>query len=89
LLQKAKNKVQANEAGDYKSADKSYDKIVRAVAVFKDSDNTDQLISLLDDSRPGVRMNAAIFTLPKYENVSLPILEEIAADKGAWHLQLK
>ncbi|RVT98131.1 hypothetical protein EOD41_17320 [Mucilaginibacter limnophilus] len=78
----AEKKAQANEVGDSKTANKSYDKTIKAVKVLKSNGSISSLLPLLNDNRLAVRMTAAIFLLSKYENISLPVLEAIASSEG-------
>ena len=72
----------ATEQGDYKSANKNYDIVVKIITYLKDNNAIDKLLIFLNNPSIGVRMAAATYLLPKYENEGLKTLDDIRNSKG-------
>lgn len=73
----ANNQAECSENGDYKSGNKSYQKIIDSVNYIKDNNSIDLLISFLSNESIGVKLWSACFLLPENESRSLKVLEEI------------
>ena len=83
LFQEAAIKhAEATEEGDYKTANKSYDLIAKAVTYLKKEDAIAELKHLICNSSAGVRLWAACYLLPITEKESISILEEISKSPG-------
>jgi len=72
------NHEKATEEGDFKTGNKSYDLITKAVAYLKDKDSIAELKPLLSNSSVGARLWAACFLLPVVEKQSITVLDEIS-----------
>ncbi len=68
----------AIENGDYKTANKAYDKIVQAANFLKSRNQILLLSDLLDHTSVGVRSWAACYLLPVAEVKAKSVLEEIS-----------
>lgn len=85
----ANNQAECSETGDYKSGNKSYQKIIDSVNFIKDNNFIDSLISFLSDESIGVRLWSAYFLLPENESHSLQILEQIEQENSIHSLTAK
>lgn len=74
--------AEATELGDYKTANKNYAIIVKAVTFLKEQGEMQKLSELLNHSSVGVRMWAATYLLPVSESEGLRILKQIAKGTG-------
>ena len=74
--------AEATELGDYKTANKSYDVISKAIAYLKEKNEIQFLSPFLNHPSVGVRMWAATHLLSVSENDSIKVLEQIAAETG-------
>lgn len=74
----------ATEQGEYKSANKHYDRIVRAIVFLKEHDALMSLQDFLDHPSAGVRTWAALYLsfLPGQEKEAECALEEVARGEG-------
>lgn len=72
----------ATEQGDYKTANKNYAIIVKAVTFLKEHNEIQKLSELLSHSSDGVRGWAATYLLPLKEREAMKALEEIAKGSG-------
>ncbi len=70
----------ATEQGDYKTANKNYVIIVKAVTFLKEHDEIEKLSELLSHSSDGVKGWAATYLLPVKEPEAMKALEEIAKE---------
>jgi hypothetical protein len=73
---------ECTENGNYKLANKNYDKIVKAVDYLKKESKRDYLYQFLGDLNIWVRGWSALYLLPLYEEDALKVLNIIAAGKG-------
>lgn len=78
----ATEQAKAMENGDYKKAKKNYKIMVNAARVLRETDNIKNISNLLDSKSTGVRMWAATFLLPVFENEAMRVLLPIANEKG-------
>lgn len=78
----ATNQAVATEQGDYKIANKNYNKILKAIAFLKNKSAINTLSKLLSNPSIGVRLWAARYLLPINERESIKILTEIANTKS-------
>jgi hypothetical protein len=69
----------ATEIGDYKTANKNYDIIQKAVIYLRANDGVYKLRELLTHSQVSVRVAAASFLLKHFEQEAIGVLEEIAS----------
>jgi hypothetical protein len=70
--------AEATENGDYKTANKSYDRIEKAVTFLKSKNETHRLIEYFFDPSVGVRLWSAYYLLPTNTKKACDVLEEIA-----------
>lgn len=70
--------AEATKEGDYKTGNKNYDKVVKAVSYLKEQDSIDELLQYLNHHVVGIRLAAATFLLPKHEKKGVEVLEEIS-----------
>ncbi|MEM0942125.1 MAG: DUF2019 domain-containing protein [Bacteroidota bacterium] len=74
--------AEATETGDYKTGNKHYDEITKAVAFIKNENAVESLKPFLSHSSIGVRLWAACYLLPVDEKQGVKTLEEIAKSSG-------
>lgn len=74
--------TEATEQGDYKSANKSYDKIIKAIDFLRSEDQVKALLNFFQHNSEGVRGWAATYLLPIEEGEAIKVLEEIAKGPG-------
>jgi hypothetical protein len=74
----ATNQAEATEQGDYKTANKNYNKIIKVIAFLKNKNAINTLSKLLSNPSIGVRLWAASYLLPINETESIKTLTEIA-----------
>lgn len=74
--------AEATEQGDYKTANKSYAVIVKAITFLKEQNEIQRLHEFLNYSSVGVRMWAATYLLPVLESEGLRVLKQIAGKTG-------
>lgn len=82
FLEASVKQVEATEIGDYKSANKYYDRIIKSTNFLKDENAIDRLLDYLSSPYVGVRLWSACFLLPLYEQKGIKILKDIAKTKG-------
>jgi len=70
--------VRSNENSDYKSANRNYDLIVKAVAFLKNRGEVGLLSKFLSHDSDGVRVWAAAYLLPIQEYDAVKVLDAIA-----------
>jgi hypothetical protein len=78
----SKMQAEATEQGDYKIANKCYDKIIQAVTFLKNENSIDSLLIYLTNPSIGVRLWTAYYLLPVREQEGIKILEEIRNSSG-------
>ncbi len=81
------NHSNALEKGDYKNANKNYDKIIGIVSYLKKENAVDKLSILLSSSNTSVRLAVATFLLPINEKQSKNVLKEIGKTSGLLSLR--
>jgi len=69
---------EASKKGDYKIANKNYDKVVVAAEFLKQQGAIQLVSRFLDHASPGVRNGAAAYLLPMQEQDAVRVLEAIA-----------
>src|SRR4051812_49263179 len=74
--------AEATETGDYKTANKNYDKIVEAIQFLKEKNQLDGLLKFLNHDSDGVRVWAAGYLLFTHSGEGVRTLEEISKTKG-------
>ena len=74
----AATQVAATESGDYKKANKAFDRIIQILKYLKVLGKMNELEVLLSDSNVGVRMFAAYGLLPTSPKIAVPVLKEIS-----------
>lgn len=83
LFQKATiNQTEATEEGDFKTGNKNYSLITKAATYLKEHNAISELRPLLLNSSVGVRLWAASYLLPVFENESLLNLKKIVESSG-------
>ena len=70
--------AEATKEGDYKTGNKNYDKVVKAVSYLKEQDSIDELLQYLNHDVVGIRLAAATYLLPKYEKKGIEVLKAIS-----------
>ena len=78
----AVKQAEATEKGDYKTGNKNYAVIAKAVAFLKEHDSIEKLSSFLNHNSVGVRMWAATYLLPVLEVEALRVLNQIVSETG-------
>jgi len=79
----AKVHTYATENGNYKEANRAYDRIKEAVAFLDEQGGRTELLSLIDSDDVGTRMWAAAHLLPtKFQDEGLRILDIIGMGSG-------
>ncbi len=76
------NHADATEQGDYKTANKNYAIIVKAIEFLKEQNKRKDLSEFLNHNSIGVRMWAATYLLPVIESEALQVLKKISEEKG-------
>ena len=74
--------TEATEQGDYKTANKCYAVIAKAVLFLKEQNEIQQLSVLLNHDSVGVRGWTATYLLPLKEQEAVQVLEQIAGGTG-------
>ncbi len=74
--------AEATENGDYKTANKSYAAIAKAIAFLKQKGELRVLSRFLDHSSASVQVWTAMFLLPIYENDAVRVLTDVAKGTG-------
>ncbi len=69
--------AEATEHGDYKTVNKCYDRITKAVTFLKKENAISQLGKYLSSSSVGVRLWAACYLLPVNEQEGVKVLEKL------------
>jgi hypothetical protein len=82
FIEAATKHAEATEQGDYKTVNKSYAIIVKAITFLKEQNEIEKLSEFLSHSSVGVRMWAATYLLPVLENEGLRVLKQIAGETG-------
>lgn len=82
FLEAANKQAEATEQGDYKMANKCYDKIIKSIAFLKSENAIDKLLEYLADTSIGVRLWSACFVLPIDEGKGIKVLKDIVKTKG-------
>jgi hypothetical protein len=82
FLEAATKQAEATEQGDYKMANKCYNKIIKAIDFLKRENAIDKLLEYLTDTSIGVRLWSACFLLPIYKEKGIRVLKDIVKTKG-------
>lgn len=77
--------TEATEQGDFRTANRAYNRIVEAATYLKAHDTLSELQPLLSHSHIGVRSHAAYYLLPVCEAEALKTLEAIAKSENGVH----
>jgi hypothetical protein len=78
----ASKHAEAAEEGNYKTANKCYATLSKAVTLLKQEDKISALLEFLNHQSVGVRMWAARYLLPISENDAVQTLNQIASQGG-------
>ncbi|WP_291529129.1 DUF2019 domain-containing protein [Bacteroides sp. UBA939] len=78
----ASKHAEATEQGDYKTANRCYAIIVKAIAFLKEQNEMHQLLKSLNHNSVGVRIWAATYLLAVEEREGIRVLEQIAKGTG-------
>ncbi len=70
--------AEATLNGDYKTGNKNYDKVVKAVEYLKQHDSINELLKYLNHDVVGLRLTAATYLLSKFEKEGIKTLEAIS-----------
>jgi hypothetical protein len=81
--------AEATKQGDYKTCNKSYKIISKAIMFLKEHNEITSLSKFLNYSSVGVRVWAAIFLLPVEEIKATNTLEQIESEKGFFSFEAK
>ncbi len=76
----AENHEKASETGDYKTGNKNYKELIKAVNYLKAQNEILLLSKFFDHSSVGVRIWAATYMLPIKEDEATKVLENIAKE---------
>ncbi len=74
--------AEATESGDYKTGNKYYNEIRKAVDFIKSINAINELEPFLSHGSVGVRMWSACYYLPVDESIGLKVLEDIVKDSS-------
>lgn len=74
--------VEATQEGNARVCNRNYDKLVKIVSSLKKNNSLDELRIFLNHEAIGVRLCAATFLLPKYEQEASDVLEAISKGEG-------
>lgn len=74
--------AEATEQGDYKSANKNYNLIVKSATYLKDENAINSLKDFLSNLNVGVRLWSACYWLPINEQEGIDVLNEIVKEPG-------
>jgi len=74
--------AEATEQGDYKTGNKNYAVISKAILFLKEHNSISRLADFLSHSSVGVRMWSATYLLPVLEKEGLQVLKQIASETG-------
>ena len=78
FIEEADKHAVATLNGDYKMANKSYNKIVRSIKLLKEKNELNKLLPFLKHKSVGVQIAVATFLLPYNTDECLKKLEDIA-----------
>ena len=73
---------EATEEGDYKTGNKNYTLIIKAINFLKEKNEVSCLTSFLKHPSAGVRCWAALYLLPICENEAVRTLEDLSKNNG-------
>jgi hypothetical protein len=68
---------ESTQEGNYKIGNKAHDKIIEALRYLFINNKMNELLPLLDDSSNGVKVWAATYLLPMYEDKAINTLKTI------------
>lgn len=85
FIEAAIKHAESTSNGNYKVANKNYDKIIKAIAFLKQSDKLYTLNDLLEHPSVGVRIWASTYLLSLNEERALMILENIVNEERGIH----
>ena len=74
--------AEATKEADYKTGNKNFLKKIAAVSYLKEHNSIHELLQYLNHNDVGVRLAAATYLLPQYEEKGIKVLEEIAKIAG-------
>lgn len=79
IIAASQKHAQAIETGDYKIANKNYDRTRKAVAYLRENGGIENLKNLLNHKETSVRLAAVTFLLKHHEAQAKAVLEEIVS----------
>jgi hypothetical protein len=85
IIESSKKHASATDSGDYKTANKNYAIIKKAVTYLRENDGIEKLEELLLHADVSVRIWAASYLLRDSEKQAIPILEEIESKSIPHH----
>ncbi|MBZ4043676.1 DUF2019 domain-containing protein [Flavobacterium hibisci] len=77
FLESSAKQAEATENGDYKTANKYYDKIIKSANFIKNENEINIFYDYLSNPNVGVRLWSAYFLLPVNEREALKVLKDI------------
>ena len=85
IIESSQQHSHAIETGDYKTANKNYELIQKAVIYLRQNDGIEKLTGLLTYNDIGVKVVAASYLLKHVENQAVTVLEEIESKSIPHH----
>ena len=82
LIESCKNHANATETGDYKTANKSYAILKKAVTDLEENNATYKLKNLLTDENESVKIWVASFLIKQDDVAAHAVLEELLLSKN-------
>jgi hypothetical protein len=82
FLESSAKQAEATENGDYKTANKYYDKIIKSANLIKSQNAISNFVDYISNPNVGVRLWSAYFLLPIYEREALKVLKDIVKTNG-------
>jgi hypothetical protein len=81
FIESATQHSTASENGDYKTANRHYALVQKAVRYFRETSQIKELEKLLDHPDVRVRLAAAAYSLGHYKQKAITVLEDIVAQR--------
>jgi hypothetical protein len=78
IIESSKRHSDATDIGDYKTANKNYNVIQKAVTYLRENDGLSELKNLLTNDEISVKVWVATFLLKHYEQDAVTVLEDVA-----------
>jgi hypothetical protein len=85
VIESSKNHANATDTGDYKTANKNYDVLKKAVTYLRENNETEKLKELLKYNDISVKVAAASYLLKNADQEAIAVLKEIASQSIPHH----